>query len=588
MCNLIIIFLLGVILLFKKAFKKYITLNSQYHIWYVFVLALFLPFVPCRLLNPAWLISKLQGILHSKTAAVMPGSSGSIPDGAVSTGLGLSDFAVSIEGSAIVTLSRIVCIIWVTGCAVTALYFVRSIYKIYIVKKSSYAVTAENEADLYALYVSCKKELNIKRNVPLYASCSISSPVSCGLMRPAVIIPQDMDILLKERDVRFIFLHELQHYKHKDALLNYLSCIFQIVYWMNPFIWYAFHIMQKDREIACDNSVIRTLGKEHAAEYGYTLIRYAEKLQKNAFLSPLSRLGGEKTVIMQRIREIADYRAETFSRKLKSICLLMMTVTFVYAISPFLTAHAFADNTYSFSSQNAEEKDLSAYFGGRKGSFVLYDMISDHYTIYNKELSTRRVSPESTFKIYSGLFALEEGVIFPDSSLRTWDGTNYAFDSWNRDQTLADAMQNSVNWYFQGLDRQSGYSALNARYREISYGNCDLSGGIDNYWAESSLKISPVEQVILLSDLLQNNWEYDVENIEAVKDALYISDTPMGKLYGKTGTGLSHGENVNGWFVGFLERDGRIWCFAANIQDDEDASGSAAADLTVNILNDIL
>lgn len=114
MCNLIIIFLLGVILLFKKAFKKYITLSSQYHIWYVFVLALFLPFVPCRLLDPAWLMSKLQGILHSKIAAVMPGPSGSIPDGAVSTGLGLSDFAVSIEGPAIVTLSRIVCIICIS------------------------------------------------------------------------------------------------------------------------------------------------------------------------------------------------------------------------------------------------------------------------------------------------------------------------------------------------------------------------------------------------------------------------------------------------------------------------------------------
>ena len=70
-----------------------------------------------------------------------------------------------------------------------------------------------------------------------------------------------MDILLSEQDVYYIFLHELQHYKHKDAALNYISCILQIIYWFNPFIWYGFHILQKDREIACDNSVINIIGK---------------------------------------------------------------------------------------------------------------------------------------------------------------------------------------------------------------------------------------------------------------------------------------------------------------------------------------
>ena len=34
-----------------------------------------------------------------------------------------------------------------------------------------------------------------------------------------------MDVLLAEEDIRFIFLHELQHFKHKDAALNDLACI---------------------------------------------------------------------------------------------------------------------------------------------------------------------------------------------------------------------------------------------------------------------------------------------------------------------------------------------------------------------------
>ena len=215
-------------------------------------------------------------------------------------------------------------------------------------------------------------------------------------------------------------------------------------------------------------------------------------------------------------------------------------------------------------------------------------MTGDSYLIYNEAMSTKRVSPDSTFKIYSGLFGLEEGLISPDSSARSWDGTEYFFDSWNQDQTLATAMQNSVNWYFQELDAQMGYSTLSSYYSRISYGNCDLSGGIGSYWAESSLKISPVEQTELLADLLQNRWGFRTENIQAVRDAMFVADTPAGKLYGKTGTGSDGNRNINGWFIGFLETKTNVFCFAANIQDGPDASGTMASEIAMNILNDLL
>lgn len=588
LCNLVVSILLGIILLFKRISRKHITAGSQYHIWYIFVLALILPFIPHNLLDPNRFITKFQQLFYTGSRNIISAAAGNVSNSGLTEKPGLSDFSASLDSSAVFTFSRVLGIIWIAGCAAAAVYFAYNIYKIYALKKSACRVTAENEPELYGYYLSCMKELNIRRNVGLYASCSVSSPVCCGLICPAVIIPQDMDILLSKEDVRFIFLHELQHYKHKDALLNYLSCILQIIYWFNPFIWYGFRIMRKDREIACDHSVIRAVGKQYAGNYGYTLIRYADKLRTNAFLSPLSRMGGEKKFIIRRIKEIADYQSETFARKFGSVCVLLLAAATVYASSPLLTAFAFSADSYNFSGANTDYIDLSSYFDGDEASFVLYDMTADHFQIYNKDLSTMRVSPNSTFKIYSALFALESGVISADSSAQTWDGTQYYFDSWNRDQTLSTAMPNSVNWYFQNLDRQTGYLALCDFYKQISYGNCDLSAGIDNYWSESSLKISPVEQVILLSDLLKNSWGFDGQNIQAVKDALYVSDIASGKLYGKTGTGSSGGENINGWFVGFLENKGHIYCFAANIQNCRDASGSAAAEITADILNDIL
>lgn len=150
--------------------------------------------------------------------------------------------------------------------------------KIYLLRKHAYLITRQKEPDLYHRFFTCMQELHMKHNIKLYASCNLSSPISYGWIRPTVIIPQDLDILLSEEDVRYIFLHELQHYKHKDTILNNLVCLLQIIYWFNPFIWYGFRQLQKDREIACDNSVISVIGKEKCMNYGYTIIKYAENM----------------------------------------------------------------------------------------------------------------------------------------------------------------------------------------------------------------------------------------------------------------------------------------------------------------------
>ena len=587
LCNLVITILLGLILSVKKIFKKHLTISSQYHLWYIFVCAAIIPFIPLKSIPPASLLQRIQYLFYPEAASTLGSSVKPLDNAALPAQLGISDFAASYDSSALSQLNSIFISIWIIGCLITTLYFAYHIIKIYSIRKSAYLISEENEPDLYRQYSKCLNELRIRRKVSLYASCNISSPVSYGLLHPRVIIPQDMDILLSDEDVRFIFLHELLHYRHKDAALNYITCILQVIYWFNPFMWYGFRVLQKDREIACDNSVIHIVGKSQSTNYGYTLIRYAQRMPHNAFLSPLSRLGGEKKVMIQRIKEIASYKSNTPKQRRKSAVLLLLICTMVYCLSPLLTVYASQDASYNFQSQNVEAMDLSSYFKGTDGTFVLYDTVSDQYQIYNQELSTKRISPDSTFKIYSGLFALEEDIIHYDASGQKWDGTTYSFDTWNKDQTLATAMQNSVNWYFQNLDIQLGYQKLYSYYKKISYGNCNLTAGINYYWAESSLKISPVEQVMLLSNLRENKWAFEEENVQAIKNSLFISDTAIGRLYGKTGTGVVNGQSSNGWFIGFLERGERVYCFATNLQNADNATGSNASEITVEILNSI-
>ncbi len=104
---------------------------------------------------------------------------------------------------------------------------------------------------------------------------------------------------------------------------------------------------------------------------------------------------------------------------------------------------------------------------------------------------------------------------------------------------------------------------------------------------ESSLKISPIEQVELLIRLQNQSLGFAPENVKAVKDAIHISSSSFGNLYGKTGTGRVNGQDINGWFIGFVESTENTYFFATNIHAADYADGSAAAEITLSLLSDL-
>ena len=169
----------------------------------------------------------------------------------------------------------------------------------------------------------------------------------------------------------------------------------------------------------------------------------------------------------------------------------------------------------------------------------------------------------------------------------TWNGTQYPFEAWNTDQTLNSAMSSSVNWYFHSIDEQLGASSVQKYLHEIGYGNEDLGSDFSSYWMESSLKISPIEQVELLTKFQNNSLGFAPENIKTVTDAIHISSSAFGDFYGKTGTGRINGEDVNGWFIGFVKAQNNTYFFATNIQNEQRATGSKASDITLSILSDL-
>ncbi|MBC8095402.1 MAG: class D beta-lactamase [Akkermansiaceae bacterium] len=235
-------------------------------------------------------------------------------------------------------------------------------------------------------------------------------------------------------------------------------------------------------------------------------------------------------------------------------------------------------------------RDLSEFFGRREGCFVFYDTQADSYIRYNSKGCAERFSPCSTFKIANSLIALDTGVVTgPEFSLK-WDGVAHPIAPWNQDHTLRSAMSNSVLWFYQEIARRIGPIRMADHVLRFNYGNGDTSGGITNFWLESTLLISADEQVAFLRRLWTDSLPVSKAAQRTTRELMELGRSQDGRtFFGKTGTGGDAKADIArlGWFVGCVTKGERTFLFATRITGEPDASGRQARKITEAILKSL-
>ncbi len=579
-CNLFISGAIGILLVIKYLLRNVLTSRMQYNLWFLLFGLLSVPFLPIRL-NPLSVLFWFRHVDSAASALPAAAFEQDVPhSGNISAGW-FHDFPIYASQEIPSVFGMLLGILWISGCLFMLMATIRAKLRFRAIKKSS--LPLENP-QVQALYRACLRELGIKRTIPVRSTAYLKSPVIEGLFLPCIYLPLPLVCGDSMGELRYMLLHELSHYKHRDAIGSYCMSLSCIVYWFHPLIWHVLKEIQNDREIACDAAVLKLLTEDSYLSYGNTLINFAERLSFTPFALGI---GGSMTQMKKRILHIADFQPASKAKRLRGLLACFLVAVLLSSFVPALSLYAADTDRYSFDQINRSicSLDLDAVFDGGTGSFVLYDPSTDMWQIYNQDLAVTRICPASTFKPYSALLGLEAGIISPEQTTLLWDGTTYLYESWNKDQTLFSAMQNSATWYFQSIDKQLGLSAIRSFVRYTQYGNQNVKG--DTYWLNSSLCISPVEQVEMLKKFYYNEFEFSPEHIQLVKDSLFLFSTSDGSLYGKTGTIEYNHQNTTGWFIGFLEKEDHVYFFAADIHNKNGAAGSTAAEITLSALSEM-
>lgn len=248
------------------------------------------------------------------------------------------------------------------------------------------------------------------------------------------------------------------------------------------------------------------------------------------------------------------------------------------------------------------EADWSGYFNGLNGAAVVYDVSKSRYTIYNSDLALTERSPCSTFKIISSLIALENGIITPEDSTRTWSGEVFWNEDWNKDIDFSEAFHTSCVWYFRQVIDDIGKDLMQKELDRLQYGNCDISDwegrlntnnqnrALTGFWIESSLMISPKEQTEVMERIFGAHSDYSEETQNALKKVMLVPEQEKADLsiYGKTGMGKADDIVVDAWFTGFVERaEGKIYfCVYLGRTDGMNVSSPLAKEIAIQMVSD--
>jgi beta-lactamase class D len=222
---------------------------------------------------------------------------------------------------------------------------------------------------------------------------------------------------------------------------------------------------------------------------------------------------------------------------------------------------------------------------GFTGTVLVYDVRRDRWIGVNAQGADRRHIPASTFKIPNSLIALETGILKDEHTVIPWDSVPRPRTELNRDLELIDAFRLSAVPHFQEIARRIGPERMQRYIDRVGYGNRALSGGIDRFWLDGGLRISPREEALFVARLYRGDLPFSKHAMDVVRRIMVVEETPDYTLRAKTGWGILPDGHV-GWWVGWVERGDDAYVFATVLlgRPDTKSFGQARQRVTRSVL----
>ena len=179
----------------------------------------------------------------------------------------------------------------------------------------------------------------LRRPVEVRTSDRISAPLTYGILRPVILLPEGFDCG-DAAQLGYVLTHEWVHIRRFDGLAKLLIAAAACLHWWNPFVWVLSALFNRDLELACDEEVVRRHGVASRAAYARALITLEERKSGLApFCSSFNHNAMEERIVaIMKIRNLSTRAAALSAATVFAVGALFATSAAVGV--PSQTAHA--------------------------------------------------------------------------------------------------------------------------------------------------------------------------------------------------------------------------------------------------------
>jgi bla regulator protein blaR1 len=327
------------ILLTKKLFRRVMSPRWHYYIWALLILRLILPYVPessFSVLNLVYVATEQNKLLDNRVEeTLLYGPGGPVFDytegqQAVTDNVGEDDKEEAPQKDTLATqpqvkktlaLRTILAQLWLAGVLTLSCYTIYTNIAFAIRLRRYYRPLTDPRIE--AIFEECKRLLRVKKHITLYTSPIARTPSLYTAIRTRILLSEEYMGNLSDQEIRYIFLHELIHYKRKDIIVNWLLMLLQIIYFFQPLLWYAFFKLHEDCEISCDAEVLKYFGEDKHQEYGSTIVKLLRLQGDSRFIPVSAGIGKHKSSYRRRIIMIKQYKRYRWTNTLITVALIL-------------------------------------------------------------------------------------------------------------------------------------------------------------------------------------------------------------------------------------------------------------------------
>ncbi|MEG6613326.1 M56 family metallopeptidase [Pseudoclostridium thermosuccinogenes] len=239
-------------------------------------------------------------------------------------------------------------IVWFIGMSAFALFF--TIVYVKCVRQFNMSLPVKNE--FITLWM---QEKSLLRPVQIRQNDRIKTPLTYGVFRPVILLPKNTD-WKDEMKLRYILAHEFTHIRHFDTLLKLIITIAVCVHWFNPLVWVMYIVANRDIELSCDETVVRSQGETMKSSYALMLL----ELEKEKAYSPFAN-HFSKSAIEERMVSIMKMKKMSIMAIVLAVLLVAATST-VFATDALTTTDTSSGENVKYAEKITDYDDKDAAF----------------------------------------------------------------------------------------------------------------------------------------------------------------------------------------------------------------------------------